>query len=369
MIRILAIAAATVTSAISVDGTCNVTRGDATPAPPHFLIGTWEGESVIRSSASPPSAMPVTCPSFNFEDADVESCPSGWTCSGEAKVHSAQSIGSHCPITGGMQGSKALSLGCDNQQGEAVSNPITLPNAITSLRFKRSGGADSPSGVYVLAGSRDGAVIGESHNGQDTDVMFDVDISLVGYGGATVVIVANDKRAQSPVSIPSGTASLHRWLAPLAPLAPPRVWLPRFPLASRSLKINESRLVGAESSSWGKVAIDDIRFIVSGGSEASPTCSAPVTAERRLAARGLASTGEFTFVAAQMDWADALAHCLGLGLELASIHSKEEAEQAAALAASKGASNTWIGLNDRTSEGTWTWSDGVSNGPLKRAGP
>ena len=165
----------------------------------------------------------VACPSMDFEEGAIEECPHGWTCTGSATVHSASSIDGGCPIDSGIHGSHAFSLGCDQTKGSGISSAFTLPENVAKLRFRRSGGANSPSGLYVLLESND-ATIGQSNQGHDTDEMFDTDINLSGYGGQRVYLYATDD----------------------------------------------------QSSSWGKVAIDYIRFLDSADSALSLECTGPV---------------------------------------------------------------------------------------------
>jgi len=56
-----------------------------------------------------------------------------------------------------------------------------------------------------------------------------------------------------------------------------------------------------------------------------------------------------------MTWVSANSFCVGMGSELASIHSAAEDEYLTTLCGDK---NCWIGLNDVDSEGNWVWTDG-----------
>merc|ERR1711920_673846 len=57
----------------------------------------------------------------------------------------------------------------------------------------------------------------------------------------------------------------------------------------------------------------------------------------------------------QMTWEEANTTCLGLGAELASVHSLEKNLYLYILCGSE--NNCWIGFNDVAVEGKWEWSD------------
>ena len=165
---------------------------------------------ISSSSPSPPSPSPLSTSvviSFDFETDAIGTCPHGWTCTGSAAVQSVASLPDGCPIASGTTGSHVLSIGCDDDTGTATSSIFTLPAGIASLKFKRSGGADAPSGFYVKL-EENNAVVAQSNDGTDTDNMFEVTLSLSDYAEQAVYIEVSDQ----------------------------------------------------QQSSWGKVAIDDIRF-------------------------------------------------------------------------------------------------------------
>jgi len=68
------------------------------------------------------------------------------------------------------------------------------------------------------------------------------------------------------------------------------------------------------------------------------------------------------YVEKWLTWADARAHCQGLGRDLVSIHSQQDQDQVGALIDSNGGSDTrhWIGLTDQATERTFVWADGTS---------
>eukprot|EP00964_Phaeocystis_antarctica_P015357 scaffold8492_cov71-Phaeocystis_antarctica.AAC.3 len=156
---------------------------------------------------SPPLPSPSVVISFDFETDAIGTCPHGWTCTGSAAVQSVASLPDGCPIASGITARHVLSIGCDDDTGTATSSIFTLPAGIASLKFKRSGGADAPSGFYVKL-EENNAVVAQSNDGTDTDNMFEVTLSLSDYAEQAVYIEVSDQ----------------------------------------------------QQSSWGKVAIDDIRF-------------------------------------------------------------------------------------------------------------
>ena len=67
----------------------------------------------------------------------------------------------------------------------------------------------------------------------------------------------------------------------------------------------------------------------------------------------------FTFHAGPATYAEARADRQARGVDIASIHSAEENADAFALTNRR---DTWIGINDMQTEGTWVWSDGSTVG-------
>ncbi len=67
----------------------------------------------------------------------------------------------------------------------------------------------------------------------------------------------------------------------------------------------------------------------------------------------------YSFCIEILDWLEAEQFCVNRGQHLASIHSDEEMEFTAwRMVDHFGAWDSWIGLNDRTTEGDYEWSDG-----------
>merc|ERR1719500_2348936 len=56
----------------------------------------------------------------------------------------------------------------------------------------------------------------------------------------------------------------------------------------------------------------------------------------------------------ELEWQDAETHCRSVGGTLVSIHSQAEDDFIGGLSSER----IWLGGNDITSEGAWTWSDG-----------
>ena len=77
----------------------------------------------------------------------------------------------------------------------------------------------------------------------------------------------------------------------------------------------------------------------------------------QLLARTTCSETPFTFVfkSESRSWSEARSDCRFAGGDLARIYS--DAENMAAYALTGGA-NTWLGLTDAQTEGTWVWADG-----------
>ncbi|XP_070849860.1 type-2 ice-structuring protein-like [Chaetodon trifascialis] len=69
----------------------------------------------------------------------------------------------------------------------------------------------------------------------------------------------------------------------------------------------------------------------------------------------------FIYVPTPMTWAEAEKHCLGLGGNLASVHSFQEHHviQSMILIQTHSYPFTWLGGYDATQEGVWFWSDGT----------
>lgn len=137
------------------------------------------------------------CPSFDFESDYIGACPSGWLCRGSAGVRDWREMPAGCELTGGAGGNHVFKVGCDQFfHGVASSAPFILPVGVAALRYKRSGGADAGSGVWVRDADT-GEIIGSSDRGDETQVMFAVSISLVGGGGRRVYIELRETHASA----------------------------------------------------------------------------------------------------------------------------------------------------------------------------
>ncbi|XP_033980589.1 lactose-binding lectin l-2-like [Trematomus bernacchii] len=70
----------------------------------------------------------------------------------------------------------------------------------------------------------------------------------------------------------------------------------------------------------------------------------------------------YKYISTHLAWADAELHCVSLGANLVSIHSKEEHLFVRSVIKNFDPAEgwTWIGLNDIHKEGRFMWSDGCA---------
>jgi len=110
---------------------------------------------------------------LSFEHGAEGSCPEGWDCQGSARLCRAGSTAGECHIPGlkGQDGQQYLLLGGDETAGAATSPVFLLPAGIDHLDFRRGGGADQGSGLY-LHSKLDGRVLCSAESGLDTDSFF-----------------------------------------------------------------------------------------------------------------------------------------------------------------------------------------------------
>ncbi|XP_029976704.1 ladderlectin-like [Salarias fasciatus] len=68
----------------------------------------------------------------------------------------------------------------------------------------------------------------------------------------------------------------------------------------------------------------------------------------------------YRYVATHQTWIDAERHCVSLGANLVSIHSREEQNFVESLIQNfdPAQGHTWIGLTDHHENSKWMWSDG-----------
>jgi len=83
----------------------------------------------------------------------------------------------------------------------------------------------------------------------------------------------------------------------------------------------------------------------------------PASLALLLAATQSASSFDYVYVSTKYSWANASSNCQSHGAELASLHSSADEDNARE---NSGGGAAWIGFNDRTSEGSWVWSDGTT---------
>ena len=70
---------------------------------------------------------------------------------------------------------------------------------------------------------------------------------------------------------------------------------------------------------------------------------------------------DYLFVTAPRTWQDARAYCQANGYDLVTINSSAEEAFLEAEERNRGLYNWWIGLNDRSVEGAWSWSASSSS--------
>ncbi|RJQ19718.1 LamG domain-containing protein, partial [Candidatus Woesearchaeota archaeon] len=133
----------------------------------------------------------------NFEGSAVGACPAGWTCS-DASVEVASSAdGQGCVIASGISGTRYFKVGCDATTGTAVSDTFVLPPTINNIQFLRAGGADAPSGFYLMRAS-DNATLCSATTGTNTDTFFlDTCAGLASHNGTLVRIFVSDLQTGS----------------------------------------------------------------------------------------------------------------------------------------------------------------------------
>jgi len=135
----------------------------------------------------------------SFEHAQGGYCPPGWMCSSEAKIchypHHTQTC--NHPGLLNQDGTKYFRIANDFEAGWATSAVFHLPTLISRMEFKRAGGADAGSGLYVHLLSND-QVICTAEDGTDTNEFFtQVCNELSAYAGQPVYICLVDKQRSS----------------------------------------------------------------------------------------------------------------------------------------------------------------------------
>lgn len=127
---------------------------------------------------------------FDFESQDAGTCPSGWTCTGDALVV-GNGDGRGCGFAGAASGSKYFKIGCDGSIGTAFSPFFKLPVGVDKITFLRAGGADAGSGFYLFDEAE--TLLCSSENGQNSDTFFvDQCTGLSSHEGKKVQIKLTD---------------------------------------------------------------------------------------------------------------------------------------------------------------------------------
>jgi len=131
---------------------------------------------------------------MSFEETAPGACPSGWVCSGEARVCSHPPLTRKClhPGISGVEGSRYLAVGDDFTEANVTSAAFYLPWDASRLEFRQCGGANAGSGFYVhLHSNRQ--LICSSEDGLDSNA-FSISscVGLAAHAGQAVYISLRD---------------------------------------------------------------------------------------------------------------------------------------------------------------------------------
>jgi len=133
---------------------------------------------------------------LSFERTAEGACPVGWTCTKGALVCAIISKRPGCmnPHDAGAEGRHYFAVGSDLGVASAQSLPFVLPAGIDRICFRRSGGADFGSGLYLIS-QQSGLILCRAETGTDTNMFFDDYCrGLAGLAGETVYIELRDSQ-------------------------------------------------------------------------------------------------------------------------------------------------------------------------------
>ena len=130
---------------------------------------------------------------FALEYTSDGACPVGWTCTGEAQCWDGTQVGPSWSYAGAYTGNGYLVVGADGDMGTATSDPFFLDSSVSTVKFARCGGADSPSGLYVKSADDDSTICSDT-NGWDTDEFFETSCDVSSFAGGMVYIFIEDEQ-------------------------------------------------------------------------------------------------------------------------------------------------------------------------------
>merc|ERR1711920_987919 len=149
-------------------------------------IGPWR----------PPFEFPLS-----FEEDAPGSCPKGWTCTGKnAKVCNVPFISMTCNHPGlvGQHGSHYLTVANDFDTGNVTSGIFVLPEHLDRIHFRRSGGADKGSGFFLKRAHDHKVLCAADNSGANSNIFVDdACTGLSQYVGQQAYILLSDSQSSS----------------------------------------------------------------------------------------------------------------------------------------------------------------------------
>merc|ERR1712187_542887 len=170
----------TTTATMVTSTTATTTRGSSTTT----KFGPWDA----------PFDFPIS-----FEHDQIGLCPRGWTCKGKnirvCNVPYKTVICNH-PGLEGQHGHHYFTIGNDFDTGNATSVDFTLPRGADRLSFRRSGGADKGSGLFVKRVHDDEVLCVADKQGNNSNTFHDDACpNLSKHAGERVYILIKDNQA------------------------------------------------------------------------------------------------------------------------------------------------------------------------------
>jgi len=138
---------------------------------------------------------------LSFEYDTAGTCPLGWTCNGpRVQVCDVPTDISACnhPGLAGQEGKHYFTVGNDFDCGNATSQTFLLPLRIDRIAFRRSGGADDGSGLYVKRHGDDTVLCAADTTGNNSNAFIaDFCTGLSRYAGTQVYIFLRDNQSKA----------------------------------------------------------------------------------------------------------------------------------------------------------------------------